>query len=368
VKIVHVLAPAPAGGLERVVHALTIGQRRHGKDVAVVPLVDSWSNHPFAPAFAGTDVLVRPLVQPAHSYRSEWAELTAVIRELAPDVVHTHGYHADVIGGGVAHRLNLPVVATVHGFTGGSWKNRVYEQVDLFMLRRLEAVVSVSQPLGDQLRRAGVRAEKLHIIANAWSNISTPFDRASARSQLNLDPNAFVLGWVGRMSREKGLDVFIDALVQLSDLPIQACLIGDGPERSPQTARAAADGTASRLHWAGMLHDAGRFFNAFDAFVLSSRTEGTPMVLFEAMAAGIPLAVTSVGGIPNVVSPGEALIVPPEDPRQLAGAIRAIYADRSAATARAHAALERLERDFSEGPWLSAYDAVYRDAIGRRRR
>jgi glycosyltransferase involved in cell wall biosynthesis len=200
-----------------------------------------------------------------------------------------------------------------------------------------------------------------------WSDVSTPLDRAAARAQLGLDRDAFVLGWVGRMSVEKGVDVFIDALAKLTDLPIHACLIGDGPEKAAQVARAAASAASSRLQWAGMLRDAGRFFHAFDAFVLSSRTEGTPMVLFEAMAAHVPLVVTGVGGIPDVVSPREALIVPPENPLELAGAIRAIYADRSAANARADAASQRLEHDFSEGPWLSAYDAVYRDAIARKR-
>ena len=101
-------------------------------------------------------------------------------------------------------------------------------------------------------------------------------------------------------------------------------------------------------------------FAAFDVFVLSSRTEGTPIALFEAMAAGVPIVATRVGGVPDVVSPLEAALVPAEDPVALAAEIRAIYRDPATGQRRARAARARLERDFSVAPWLDRYEAIYR--------
>src|SRR6266581_3029813 len=126
-----------------------------------------------------------------------------------------------------------------------------------------------------------------------------------------------------------------------------------------------------RLH--GTVPDAGRLFAAFDVFVLSSHTEGTPIVLFEAMAAGVPIVTARVGGVPDVVSSAEAALVSPADPVALAAAIRAVYNDPVVARARAKRARVRLLTNFTVPPWISRYDAIYRmvnikaPAAGQRR-
>src|SRR5262249_54808682 len=154
-------------------------------------------------------------------------------------------------------------------------------------------------------------------------------DRAAARSALGLDPNQFVIGWVGRMTPEKGLDVMVDAMKALVDSPVMLCAVGDGAERAPCEARAASLGVSDHIRWAGLVREAGRYFQAFDVLALSSRTEGVPMVVLEAMAAEIPLVVTAVGGIPDVVSPREAMLVPSEKPDELAGAIKRVFENRA---------------------------------------
>lgn len=129
------------------------------------------------------------------------------------------------------------------------------------------------------------------------------------------------------------MDVFLDALDLLEDVPVLA-IMGDGPERPELEARVRAGPLRDRVRFRGVVQDAGALFTAFDAFVLSSRTEGRPMVLLEAMAAGVPIVATCVGGIPEVVSPGEALLVPSQDVGAMADALRSVRSHPSAARRR----------------------------------
>src|SRR5439155_1364987 len=108
----------------------------------------------------------------------------------------------------------------------------------------------------------------------------------------------------------------------------------------------------------GVVPDAAPLFAAFDLFVLSSRTEGSPMVVFEAMAAGVPVIATDVGGVPEMLTPEEAVFVPPDHPAALAAAIRAAYRAPAAARARAARARERLCRDFGTERWCERYDGI----------
>jgi glycosyltransferase involved in cell wall biosynthesis len=110
--------------------------------------------------------------------------------------------------------------------------------------------------------------------------------------------------------------------------------------------------------------NAGSLLTAFDAFVLSSRTEGTPITLLEAMNAGVPIIATRVGGVPDVVSTSDALLVPSEQPGMIAQALSEIEREPSAATDRSVRARERLLQSFSPVTWLASIDAVY-EAAGR---
>ncbi len=368
-KIMHVLAPAHAGGLERVVHALAIGHRQAGHDVSALAVVEAWNDdHPFAGPLRREQIAVQPLVLPGRAYMREWREVGRILRRERPDVVHTHGYRTDVIAGAVARRAGIATVSTSHGFTRGSLRNRFYEHMDRRALRQFDAIAAVSRPIADELEGAGVDRQRIHVVPNAWSRLTPPVARAEAREALGLDANRVVLGWVGRMSHEKGLDIFIDALAQLKDLSFVACIVGGGPEQAAQTARAKQLGLDQHVRWTGLVPEAGRYFGAFDALVLSSRTEGVPMVVLEAMSSRIPLVVPAIGGIPDVVTPDEALLVPAERPDALAAAIRSVITDRAAADQRAAAALRKLETTFDAGPWLQRYEAVYDAARQHARR
>ncbi len=364
-KVVHALAPAPFGGLESVVRLLATGQTRGGRCAGVIALrVAGEGSAPMVEALRESGVRVAEVVTPSRGYLRQRAEVARLLREWGPSVLHCHGYHADVVLSGVARRLGIRVVSTAHGFTRGGGRNRVYEWLQVRSFRKFDGVAAVSNRLRGELIAAGVPASRTHLIPNAYQSEGSMESRAQARIALGLDPSAWVIGWVGRLGPEKGGDIFLDAIGALPDRAgLQAVVIGSGRMEPDLKARAAALGLGNTIVWAGQRPDASRLFSAFDLFVLSSRTEGTPMVLLEAMAAGVPVVTTAVGGVPDVVAGKEAWLVPSEDGTALAAAIAEARRYPERAEARAVAARRRLEMEYGVPQWLERYDRLYRTAL-----
>lgn len=363
--IVHAFEPGEYGGLERVVEGLAVVQRRAGHSVHVICIRRDRADDPLADRLRQSDVRVEQIVVPPRAYLAERAAVRRVLRRLSPDIVHTHGFRPDVLHGGVARRLGLTTVTTAHGRTGGSLKITLYERLQDRAFRRFDAVAVVSSPLLEQLTKRGVDRSILHLVPNGWMGGVVPaLDRVAARAALGVGPADMHIGWAGRVSMEKGPDVLVDAMALLRDVSATASVLGDGAllEQMRERARVAN----ARMQWNGAIPNAARFFPGFDVFVLSSRTEGTPIALLEAMAAEVPVVATAVGGVPGVVGDEEALLVPPNDPRALADAILAIRARPDLARERAARARRRLERDFSVATWLRRYADVYDRARCRR--
>ena len=293
----QLVAPGAAGGLESVVRLLAGGLARRGETSSLIAVITSGDPEPsWLNVLASAGVTVVPLRLSGRAYYREFTAIGAALRQLRPDIAHSHGYRSDVIGSMSARRLGIPTVTTVHGFTGGGWKNRLYERMQSAAFRQFAAVVAVSRPLADRLRRQGIAEHRLHLIPNAWGATAAPLSRSNARVLLGLPVEGPVIGWVGRLSREKGADVMLDAFTRVAVPTARLALIGEGRERDALMAQASALGISERVTWHGLVPDAGRLYSAFDVFALTSRTEGTPIALFEAMHAGVPVVATRVGG------------------------------------------------------------------------
>ncbi len=361
--ILHLLAPAPVGGLERVVRALAEGHGDKGHDVHVGLVLARGSNPGMANEWkAIPGVTVHPVTVRRRGYGAERRAIGAICRRLRPDLLHTHGYRPDVIHGATAREAGIPVVSTHHGFNGGGWRNRLYQRLQVGALRRFDAVIAVSRPLTEELAGRGVPRDRLHCIQNAWVGSAPPLSKEQARLALGVG-GKFCVGWVGRLSAEKHPELLLKALDLLRDLPICTAVLGEGRRRRALERRVQRAGLRERVRWCGVVPVAERLFPAFDAFVLSSRTEGTPMVLFEAIAAGVPVIATRVGGVPDLVTRREALLVESGDHVALADAIRNIYEDRVSAAVRARSAHERVEREFSYDAWLARYERLYASVV-----
>lgn len=365
-RILHVAAPAPAGGLEQVVRALAAGHRARGHDVAVAALlIEGQAPHPLVAALESDGVRVFVAWTKHRDYAAERSAVARFCAEFEPDVVHTHGYRPDVLHRSVAARMGLPTVTTVHGpsFIGGL-KGAFYEWLQRRAYRRFDAVIAVSEPLYAETLAGGVRAERLHMLPNAWSSLYTPLSRQEARRELGLPLDEPVVGWVGRLIPVKGCDVFLDAWSRLPEPRPIASIIGYGFEEEALRLRVADLGATERVRFHTGVNDAGRLFAAFDTYVLSSRSEGLPIVLLEALAAGTPAVATAVGGVPHVLREQAGWVVPPDDAEALAAAIRVSLSDRAEAEVRAARATARLKNEFALEPWLAQHERIY-EAIAR---
>lgn len=258
----------------------------------------------------------------------------AAIRELRErfqrhriDLVCCHGYKADLLGGPAARRLGLPVVSVSRGWTGATWRVKLYEMADRFSLRWMDRVVCVSEGQARKVRAAGVPSERVRVIHNAihTDRFGDPDEPGRAFLQsFFATPRTHLIGAAGRLSPEKGFVNLIDAaaLVVRETPGAGFLLFGDGPLRPQLEQRIAQHRLQDHFVLAPFRGDLDRWLPNFDAFALPSYTEGLPNVVLEAFAARVPVVATAVGGTPEVLEDGQnGYLVPPGNPPALAAGI-----------------------------------------------
>ena len=361
-SILHVLHPARYGGLETVVLNLAAGLSQSGQDVCLAPVFTEQDavDHPFPGAADDRGIELAPIVIAHRDYRGERRRIRQIARARGVHVVHSHGSHSDVVTASLGRSLGAASVSTVHGFTGGRWRNRVYEWLQERALRRFDGVFAVSDPIRQRLINGGVRRDRVHTVRNAWEVPSSAMGRIEARERLGLRAEGPVVGWVGRMSAEKGPDVMVRAADHVATEGVHFVMIGDGVMREECRVLARQLDLETRISWPGVVPDAGDLLNALDVLVMTSWTEGTPMVLLEAIGQEVPVVTTSVGGIPDIVSPAEAWLCEAGAPEEIGRSIDEALQESGDAGLRARRAKQRLVRERDVMAWVERHVDVYR--------
>jgi|SRR5262245_7689089 len=278
------------------------------------------------------------------------------IDRVKPDLVQSHNIKSHALIACTHGRT--PWVAFHHGYTTTDLKVRAYNRVDRWALRRATAVVTPCSAFAADLTSAGVDGGRITVVHNAVRPL-VPMDAAAARRALCLESDHVVVA-IGRLSREKGHDVLIEACAALPrSLRERTAVViaGEGPERARLARLAAVRGVRLRLD--GHRDDVRPWYAAADVFVLPSRSEGSPNVLLEALAAGCPIVATRVGGVPEIAEDGvSASLVAACEPRGLASAIEMLLTTPALATRLAEGARRAAAR-FTTGARVAALQAVY---------
>jgi glycosyltransferase involved in cell wall biosynthesis len=307
--------------------------------------------------------------------------LARLIRRERPDILHTHTAKAGTVGRAaavLAGRHAPPIV--IHTFHGhvlrgyfGPVRTRFFRLLERWLARRTTALIAVSPQVRDDLVVLGVAPAEQFVVIRLGIELDERVagernGRAESRRYLGIEPERFAVGWIGRMTAVKRTDDILVAFRRLRDEGVDAvlCLVGDGPDRPHLERRAHELGVISDTLFLGYQEDVAPFYAAFDALVLPSSNEGTPVSAIEALAAGRPVVATRVGGVPDVVREGEdGFLVEPGATDDLADRLVELARDPGLRERMGRAGRERVLPRYAVERLVDDVDRLYRSLLGR---
>jgi glycosyltransferase involved in cell wall biosynthesis len=293
----------------------------------------------------------------------------AAIRELAvrtrADVVHAHGYKADIYVYLALRRAGIAMVSTCHTWYDTDWMLTFYGKVDRLVLRKFARVVAVSDEVKQRLLQAGVREERIDLVRNGID--LRPFDGAvpSLRGEPGLE-GALIVGLVGRLSWEKGIEIFLETAARvLMEVPdAKFVVVGDGPDAEKLEALIDELKIRGSVRMLGRREGMPSVYASLDVMVSSSRQEGLPMAILEGMASGLPLVAAAVGEVPALVLNGRTgVLVGAGDVEALAAGIVELLRDAEKRARLGAGARRLIEEEYSAGRMTADYLRVYEAAI-----
>jgi glycosyltransferase involved in cell wall biosynthesis len=286
-------------------------------------------------------------------------ELVRLFRRLRPDIVHVNSSKAGVLGRLAGALARVPVrVFTVHGWGFKAFDGvarRVYLWADRLVRPLTTVVICVSRAdLELGLRARTCTVERTVVIENAVD--PTPFRRATR------DGGPLQIVSVGRLKAPKDFVTLVRAVALVEG--VHLTVVGDGPDRPILERAVQTAGIGGRVDFAGESHDLPAVFESADVFVLSSRSEGMPVSVLEAMSASLPVVATGVGGVPEIVTDGvTGLVVPPGDPTALAFALGRLSSDAELRRRLGEHGRLRVEREFSLERFWDRHVTLYRSLL-----
>lgn len=355
----HVLYSFDTGGLEKGIATL-VQSGSPAFEHTIVCLTKSGSSERLLPP--GTRVL--QLHKPPGNSPAFLVRLGRLLKNLRPDVVHTRNWSG--MDGIVASRL-AGIRNIVHGEHGWGMEDPSGQSAKRLLLRRLmlhwcRECTCVSKAMESWLReKVRVQRPVTQIYNGIDTNRFRPGDGTTFRSELKIEENAFIVGTVGRLDPIKDHKTLIAAFYEFREKMPDAVLViaGDGPERTNLEALA---GDGVRL--IGNRLDVDRILRACNLFVLSSLNEGISNTILEAMATGVPIVATGVGGNPELIENGHTgTLVPPGDKGAMAEAMLVYALNRTLAAGHGMEARKCAEINFSIDRMVSSYQAVWERVI-----
>lgn len=300
-----------------------------------------------------------------------FGRMRGILRDLRADVVHTHQYTPWFYGGTAAATLGLPLVFTEHGRHQPDRPKRRRLLFNRWLRPRTHAVTAVSRSIRDALiANEGMSPDEVEVVYNGVDHTRLAHDpqvRRTKRAELGLDDTTLAVGTAGRLVEVKNQDLLLRGLAGWRDAgapPFRAFLAGSGPLDERLRTRAADLGLEDTVVFLGEREDVPELLSAWDAFALTSFSEGTSVTLLEAMSSSLPVVATRVGGNPELIEDGTSgLLVPSDDDTALAAAFGRLAGDAGLRNTLGTAARAEVERRFSFCGMQDRFCELYREAL-----
>jgi glycosyltransferase involved in cell wall biosynthesis len=305
--------------------------------------------------------------------------LARLIRKERPQILHTHTAKAGTVGrvaAVLAGSRRPPII--VHTFHGhvlrgyfGPLRSRFFRQLERWLATKTTALIAVSPQVRDDLVALGVAPKERFVVIRLGIELdervaANSNGRADNRRYLGIPGDRFAVGWIGRMTAVKRTDDILVAFKRLRDSGVDAvlCLVGDGPDRPELERRAHELGVIRDTVFLGYQEDVAPFYSAFDALILPSSNEGTPVSAIEALAAGRPVVATRVGGVPDVVRDGkDGFLVDAGDTDELADRLEQLARDPALRERMGKQGRERVLPRYAVDRLVQDVDELYRSLL-----
>jgi glycosyltransferase involved in cell wall biosynthesis len=359
-------------GAERVILGLLENTDRNRFDLSLAAFDDAREPHrELLDRAEGIRVGTYPIHCSKRIDFSALKQLMSVLRTQAIDILHCHEQKSDLYGFLAARLCGIPVVATGHSWNRANLTLTFYESIDALLLRFFNRVVPVSRKLKGMMRRFGIPADKLQVVPNGVD--LTKFGKRSAdaerlRKELGILPAERVVGNVGRLVEVKGQKYLMEAAKGIIRRypEVKFLIVGDGPLKSRLLRQVATLGIENHIIFAGFRDDMPDLYSVMDVFALSSNDEASPMTIFEAAAAGLPIVATKVGGIVDVITDRQnGLLVEPHDSKTLSQAILYLLENEAESDRLGKTAALTVLRQHSIEVMVRSYETIYEDVLGR---
>jgi glycosyltransferase involved in cell wall biosynthesis len=367
-RIAHVLPSFQIGGQERVALDLARTHRKAGHRVTAFS-IDTGPEGPLGAMFRAADVETRTVPKGPRVDPTLVARLAVHFATRRVDVVHTHNPMAMTYGAPAGKIARTVVVHSKHGenMVGRSRQLRLRQAIS----RLTDAFVAVSPTTADAARASrDVDERKLRVIPNGIDVTRFQRNEASRRAsrrELGIPEDAWVVGTVGRLAPEKNQVILVQALSEWLGARTRLVIVGEGRQRETIERAIGAAGVGEWVHLTGARQDVPQLLASFDVFALPSISEGLPLVLLEAMATGLPVVASDVGGIPDVVADGiTGFIVPVRDETALRERLVSLAATPSLAIEFGDHARDLAHERFSLDAMSQAYMALYEEMLAGR--
>jgi glycosyltransferase involved in cell wall biosynthesis len=387
IRVLRVIARLNMGGPAIHVANLAAGLETRGYHTTLVAgsLARGEDSMAFVAERLGVTVVDMPDIQrevsALHDARSA-VRLAALIRSDRPHVLHTHTAKAGAIARAaalLAGDARPPVV--LHTFHGhvlkgyfGPGRTAFFRQVERTLARASDVLVAVSPEVRDELVALGVAPREKFVVIRLGIPLEERLGDASAdtdyRRLYGIPRGAFVVGWVGRMTGVKDTGAVLEIVRAAREQGVDAvlCMVGDGPDRQRLEQLAHELGIARACYFVGYQEDVAGYYRLFDAFVLPSVNEGTPVSAIESLASGTPVVANRVGGVPDVVRDGvDGFLVEPGDVEGAGARVAQLARDGKLRDTLGATGRERILRRYSVSRLVDDVDRLYRSLLEAKR-